>query len=138
MAIKRQLVDTNVLIRFFTGEPAEMASRARRLIERADHGEVLLVLLPVILAETIYTLESFYEMDRKAVAATLLEFVQSRGIETQESARIIAALKRCHDNNAHFTDAYLAASAVELENPIASFDRDFDKFKEVQRIEPKA
>ena len=138
MATKRQLVDTNVLVRFFTGEPPDMAAKARRLVERADHGEILLVILPVIVAETVYTLESFYEMDRKDVAANLLSFLQSRGIETVESARIADALGRCRDRNAHFADAYLAASAVELGNPVASFDRDFDKFKDVQRIEPKA
>ena len=138
MATKRQLVDTNVLVRFFTGEPPDMAAKARRLVERADKGEVLLVILPVIVAETVYTLESFYEMDRKDVAANLLSFLQSRGIETVESARIADALGRCRDRNAHFADAYLAASAVELGNPVASFDRDFDKFKDVQRIEPKA
>ena len=138
MATKRQLVDTNVLVRFFTGEPPDMAAKARRLVERADHGEVLLVILPVIVAETVYTLESFYEMNRKDVAANLLSFLQSRGIETVESARIADALGRCRDRNAHFADAYLAASAVELGNPVASFDRDFDKFKDMQRIEPKA
>ncbi len=43
--IQRQLVDTNVLARFFTGEPHEMAVKARRLVERADKGEILLVVL---------------------------------------------------------------------------------------------
>ena len=138
MATKRQLVDTNVLVRFFTGEPPDMAAKTRRLVERADKGEVLLVILPVIVAETVYTLESFYEMDRKDVAANLLSFLQSRGIETVESARIADALGRCRDRNAHFADAYLAASAVELGHPVASFDRDFDKFKDMQRVEPKA
>jgi len=114
-----------------------MAVKARRLVERADNGEVVLVVLPVIVAELIYTLESFYDMERKEVATKLLAFLQSRGIEAVESGRIVDALKRCRDRNAHFADAYLAASAVELENPIASFDRDFDKFKDVQRIEPK-
>ena len=138
MAIPRQLVDTNVLARFFTGEPRDMAVKARRLVERADNGEVVLVVLPVIVAELIYTLESFYDMERMEVATKLLSFLQSRGIEAVESVRIVDALQRCRDRNAHFADAYLAASAVELENPIASFDRDFDKFKDVQRIEPKA
>jgi len=115
-----------------------MAVKARRLVERADNGEVVLVVLPVIVAELIYTLESFYDMERMEVATKLLSFLQSRGIEAVESVRIVDALQRCRDRNAHFADAYLAASAVELENPIASFDRDFDKFKDVQRIEPKA
>jgi predicted nucleic acid-binding protein len=115
-----------------------MAVKARGLVERADKGEILLVVLPVILAELIYTLESFYDMERKEVATKLLTFLQSRGIEAVESPRLIDALTRCRDRNAHFADAYLAASSVELACPIASFDRDFDKFKDVQRIEPKA
>jgi predicted nucleic acid-binding protein len=115
-----------------------MAVKARRLVEQADQGEIVLVVLPVIVAELVYTLESFYGMERKEVATHLLSFLQSRGIEAIESARIADALTRCRDRNAHFADAYLAASAVELATPIASFDRDFDKFKDVQRIEPMA
>jgi predicted nucleic acid-binding protein len=137
VATKRHLIDTHVLVRFFTGEPPEMAAKARRLVERADSGELLLIVPPVIVAETIYTLESFYEMERKQVAAKLLAFLQSRGIEAAEFPRLADALNRCHDRNAHFADAYLAAAAAELKSPIASFDRDFDKFKDVQRAEPK-
>jgi predicted nucleic acid-binding protein len=137
VAIKQQLVDTNLLVRFFTGEPAEMASKARRLVERADSGEMVLVVLPVIVAETFYTLESYYELARKDVAAKLIELLQSRGIEGVELPRMMNALAFCRDGNAHFADAYLAASALELNSPVASFDRDFDKFKGVQRIEPK-
>ena len=53
MTIKQELVDTNVLVRFFTGEPPEMASKARRLVERADNGEIVLVVLPVIVAVAV-------------------------------------------------------------------------------------
>jgi predicted nucleic acid-binding protein len=131
-------VDTNVLVRFLTGEPAEMAAKARRLVEQADQGEIVLVVLPVIVAELVYTLESFYGMERKEVATRLSSFLESRGVEAVEAARLRDALTRCRDRNAHFADAYLAAASVELANPIASFDRDFDKFKDIQRIEPKA
>ena len=138
MAIQQQLVDTNVLVRFLTGEPAEMAAKARRLVERADSGEVVLVVLPVIVAETFYTLESYYELARQDVAAKLSEFLQSRGIECMELPRIVNALALCREEKAHFADAYLAASALELNSPVVSFDRDFDQFKGVRRVEPKA
>ena len=131
-----QLVDTNVLVRFFTGDPPEHASRARKLVARADAGELVLLVLPVVLAETFYTLESFYELERKLVAAKLAAFLQSRGIEAIEPARVLDALSRCEQRRAHFADAYLAASAAELKHAIASFDRDFDKFKDGERIEP--
>lgn len=131
-----QLVDTNVLVRFFTGDPPVMAAKVRRLVERADAGEVTLLVLPLIAAEVFYTLESFYGMERKAVAEKLLAFLQCRGIAAGELDRMIDALKRCRDRHAHFADAYLAAAAADLGEPIASFDRDFDRFQDVQRLEP--
>ncbi len=137
MPVKRQLVDSNVLLRFFTGEPPDMAARARHLVEQADKGETILIVLPVIVAETFFTLESFYELQRKDVAEKLLAFLRSQGIEAVEAARVGDALKRCQERNAHFADAYLAAAAVEMQHPIASFDRDFGKFKDVTRIEPE-
>lgn len=37
-----------------------------------------------------------------------------------------------------FADAYLAASAADENVSVVSFDRDFDKFKDVKRFEPVA
>jgi predicted nucleic acid-binding protein len=136
MSAQRQLVDTNVLVRFFSGDPPGMAQKARNLVSQADSGHVTLVVLPIILAEVVYTFESFYKMDRRRVAEHLLAFIQCRGIEAVETDRVRDALCRCRDRNAHFADAYLAASAVALKEPIASFDRDFDKFSDLRRLEP--
>ena len=40
------------------------------------------------------------------------------------------------DNKAGFADAYLAAGGAGQGKTIASFDRDFDKFKDVNRFDP--
>ncbi len=113
-----------------------MAERARKLVQRADEGETVIVVLPVILAEVFYTLESYYKIKRTTVAEKLAIFIESRGVEAVERERLLDALNRCRNQNAHFADAYLAASAVELETGITSFDRDFNKFKDVRRSEP--
>lgn len=132
----KKLIDTNILVRFFAGEPPEMAERARRLVQNADDGKTILVVLPIILAETFYTLESFYEIKRKIVAEKLAFFIQTRGVEAVERPRLLDALNRCQTKNVHFADAYLAACAAELDVEIASFDRDFDKFGDIRRVEP--
>lgn len=137
MPAQRLLVDTNVLVRFFSGDPPDMAEKARGLIERADRGEVVLVLTPVIVAETFYTLESYYEMDRRQVATVLRGFLNCRGIETIEKNHLDDALRRCAEKGVHLADSYLAACAAASGEAIASFDRDFEKFKDVKRIEPK-
>jgi len=137
MAAKRLLLDANILIRFFTGDPPEMAEKVQHLVEKADRGEVTLIIFPVIVAETFYTLKSYYEIPQKEIAESLLAFIQSRGIEAAELPRLVNALTRCAQKNAHFADAYLAAVSVESKVPVSSFDTDFDKFKDVERLEPR-
>jgi predicted nucleic acid-binding protein len=131
------VVDTNVLVRFFTGQPPDMAAKAKNLVTQADAGDVVLEILPLIVAETVYTLESYYEMDRKVVATSLRTFLQSRGVKAHERERVLDALQRHHDTNVHFADAYLAATGAELGLSVSSFDRDLDKFDDVTRVEPK-
>ena len=77
-------------------------------------------------------------MDRKDVVSKLLVFLQSRGIKAHEQERVLDALARHRDHNIHFADAYLAAAGADSGLPVASFDRDLDRFKDVRRLEPKA
>ena len=44
------LLDTNVLVRFFTGEPPDMAERARAIVAQADAGKLRLEIPPLIVA----------------------------------------------------------------------------------------
>lgn len=41
-----KLLDTNILLRFFTGDPPELAEKARRIITAADSGEFVLEVHP--------------------------------------------------------------------------------------------
>jgi predicted nucleic acid-binding protein len=50
-------VDTNVLIRHLTGDPVEMATRATSYLRT----ETELLVTDLVVAETVYVLESFYE-----------------------------------------------------------------------------
>jgi len=50
------------VLRFLSGQPAKQAETARKLFEAAAVGEVTLEVSPVIVAETLYTLISFYEV----------------------------------------------------------------------------
>jgi predicted nucleic acid-binding protein len=137
MAAERILVDTNVLLRFFCGEPADQAAKAKRLIARADRGEITLMVTPVVLAETFYTLQSFYQMNSRTIAEKLGLFLNCKGIDADEKESLLGALALCRDKNAHFADAFLAALANQTKMAVASFDKDFDRFPGITRIEPR-
>jgi predicted nucleic acid-binding protein len=132
----RYLVDTNILLRFLSGEPVQQAAAARKLLNRAAAGEIVLDVSPVIVAETLYTLLSFYEVERKEAVEKLLMLLKQRGLKVQDGPRVFSALERLRTTNVGFADAYLAACGAAENVAIASFDRDIDKFKDVKRFEP--
>jgi predicted nucleic acid-binding protein len=59
-------------------------------------------------------------------------------VKLRDGSQVLEALARLQTANVGFADAYLAAGAEEESISIASFDRDFDKFKDVTRYEPCA
>jgi predicted nucleic acid-binding protein len=135
MSATRYLVDTNVLLRFLSGEPPAQAAAARTLFGRAAAGEIVLDVSPVIVAETLYTLISFYGVDRRTAAEKLSLLLQQHGVKLRDEGQVLLALETLQTANIGFADAFLAAGASEEKVSVASFDRDFDKLK-VPRFEP--
>ena len=136
MSATRYLVDTNILLRFLSGEPPAQAAAAQKLFDRAARGEVILEVPALIVAEAYYTLVSFYEVERKVVAGKLSLLLQQPGVKVWEADSVLAALGWLQAASVGFSDAYLAAAASEEKLTVASFDADFDKLR-VARYEPK-
>ena len=126
-------VDTNVLVRHLTGDPPSQAGRATRYLERADE----LLLADLILAEVTYVLESFYEVARSQVAATLRAILAFPAIRVLDAELLHRAIEVYEVDRLDFADAYLVASAERTGiGIIASFDRSIDRIGTVRREEP--
>jgi predicted nucleic acid-binding protein len=134
----RLLLDTNVIIRFLTGDHPTHSPRSRNLFVGAAKGDVTLVLTDLALAETAWVLESFYSLDRTRIAAALKGLVESKGIEVQDKRIVLSALQNFAQTDVNFVDAYHAAVASAESIAIVSFDRDFDQFPDIKRIEPQS
>ena len=107
------------------------------MFTRAAAGDVTLLVTDLALAETVWVLQSFYKLDRGAIAAALKDLIGSAGIEVQNKASLLSALRNFAQTSVNFVDAYHAAIASAESIAIASFDRDFDQFADVKRVEPK-
>lgn len=120
-------LDANILLRFLTGEPEEMAARSERLLKRAKKGEVLLRVHPVIVAETVWVLQSFYGHPKEDIVAALVPLLTEHGLKVQGSNVVVRALESMAENTVDFADALLAESARSRGEGVASFDEDFRK-----------
>ena len=132
----RYLLDTNVLIRFLRGDHAEHSRAALKLFSEANDGKCVLVLTEVAVAEAVWVLESVYRADRQRIADGLRKIILSAGIRSANQDVMLDALVRFDATKLDFLDCYLAALAAASGDHVATFDRDFDRFDDVQRWEP--
>ncbi len=126
-------VDTNIIVRHLTGVPPDLAARASAYL--ADAPE--LYLTDLIVAETIYVLESFYETPRAQVADTVRSLIAFEPMVTVDPALLLRAVEVYETDRIDFAEAYLVASAETTGvHRVASFDRTIDRVTTVERIEP--
>ena len=126
-------VDTNVLIRHLTGDPPELAARAAAYLR----VEQELFLADLVVAETVYVLESFYEVPRVQVAEAMRSLLALASIVVVDPALLLRAFEVYETDRLDFAEAYLVACAESTGvGRVASFDRSIDRVKTVERIEP--
>lgn len=135
--MKTALVDANIILRFITKDPPEMAAAARELFKRADAGEVGLIILPITVAEVVWVLESFYEYPKLQIAETVGAFLRCDGLLMDQADLVQEALILYEGKNLDFADALMAATALR-KGPIFiySFDRHFDRLEGISRLDP--
>jgi predicted nucleic acid-binding protein len=123
-----RLVDTNLIVRHLTQDHPKHAAIAAKLFEACDRGMLTLVVLPMVLAECVFVLESFYELPRERIGAALAALISSPGIEIDNLPTYLDALDRyVRLPKLHFVDCTLAASAIERKIAVATFDAGLQK-----------
>jgi predicted nucleic acid-binding protein len=136
-------VDTNVVVRFLTGEPPEQAERARALFDAAAAGAFELFLPPVILVEAGFVLHRVLRLERSKVATLLGSLGNTHGLVMEQPQVVQRMLELFETSAIPLADAYLAAFALVRGGPpagdlglpvVVSFDRHFDAVAGLRRI----
>jgi predicted nucleic-acid-binding protein len=128
-------LDANGILRYLLNDlPAQASAVQARLIQ-ARSGHLIIDIHPLVIAEVVFVLTSHYRQPRQKIANLMLTFLNTSGIKLQEESFVRKALTRYASTNVSFVDAFLAVLSAESSNPLFSFDRGLDKFKDIRRIE---
>ncbi|BAT59832.1 tRNA(fMet)-specific endonuclease VapC [Variibacter gotjawalensis] len=111
-------IDTNIVVRYLTGDHAEQSARARALIDRQD----VFISLTVVL-ESEWVLRSVYAFSAQRVAEALRAFAGLPRVTVEDPARLALALDRAAEGM-DFADALHLGAASGCE-AMLTFDRDF-------------
>ena len=103
------------------------------MLERADE----LLAPDLIVAEVVYVLESFYEVEPSRVAELVRAIIAFPAIVVVDEPVLLRALEVYEVERLDFAKAYLVASAeASGVESIASFDRSLDRVATIRRIDP--
>jgi predicted nucleic acid-binding protein len=135
--MKRLWVDANVLLRFITKDPPALAERSARLMARAERGEVSLYVAPLVLAEVIWVLKSFYKYAMVDIAHVMSALVSATGVAVDDRVTFIRAVELARDQNVDFIDAFLALQAAAHGESVCTFDKTDFKRLPVEWMTPE-
>jgi predicted nucleic acid-binding protein len=132
------LADANVFLRFLRNDHLEHSPAAKRVMEQAVAGEIILRVPEIVVADIFYTLTApVMKIPRAAAARQLSALLQQSGIEVENRTRVLDILSLCEARNIDYGDAALIVLAQTTEPlPILSYDQDFRKEPAVTAFSP--
>lgn len=132
-----RFLDTNILLRYFTGSDGEKALAAKTLLERVERGEEKVTTSVMVVFEAIFTLQRTYKVPKAKIREMVGDVIVLRGVQLTGKRLCLQALGLYVEKNISFTDAYNAVYMQSRQlSEIYSFDTDFDRVEGVVRIEP--
>ncbi|HLH60209.1 MAG TPA: PIN domain-containing protein [Ktedonobacteraceae bacterium] len=131
-------LDTNILLRFLTGDDKQKAQKALNLFMRIERGEEKVITSSSVIFEAVFTLQKMYKLSREEIRDKILPIISLRGVHLADKGLYYRAFDIYVNKNVSFVDAYNAAFMIseEIFN-IYSWDTGFDKIEGIVRLEPE-
>jgi predicted nucleic-acid-binding protein len=101
--------DTNLFLRLLTNDIPEQAEAFIHLLQKAAQGEIKFLTNPMVIAEIVWTLESYYGLSKESVQEKILAISNTPGLEIVDGDLVLQAIHWYVEKNIDFIDAYNAA-----------------------------
>lgn len=131
-------IDANVFLRHLLQDNVEQSPRASTLIDEIDRRVRRVQSTDTVIFEVVYVLQKLYHLDRAEIAQGVGDMVSLAGLVLPNRRLYGTTLERyVAHRGLSFADAFHSVLVQrELGGQLLSFDRDFDRFPGITRVEP--
>jgi predicted nucleic acid-binding protein len=133
------LVDANVFLRFLRNDHPQHSAAAKKLIEEAALGSVVLRVAENVVVDIFYALTGpLMKIPRPNAARKLVALLLQPGIDLDGRHRVFEILNICEKKDIDYGDAALvvAAQSPTRNIPILSYERKFALVPEITTFSP--
>ena len=122
--MKKIFFDTNFLLRFYLDDIPTQALKAKRMVQAAKEGQILLVTDLIVICEMVWVMDSFYDLKKEVISEKITNLYRTPGVVVFNGDVLPDALSIYVRKNIDFTDAIVASSATKNHiEYLASFDK---------------
>lgn len=116
--------DTNVLVRFLVRDDERQAKAVYRMFTRAEEGRETFLVTTLVLLETIWALESAYEIGRDEILDAIDDLLLMPVLEFESQPSVRRFIREARDSRLDLPDLLIAclAQAAGCEY-VVTFDR---------------
>lgn len=135
--MRERFIDTNIFLRYLTKDDPSKYDKCRKIFKKAVEGKIELATSGIVIAELIWTLLSYYKVQKADVIEKISIIVSTDNLYIPDKDIITDALVLYSRKNIDYIDAY---NAVFMKRhgfeEIYSYDEDFDVVENIKRTEP--
>ena len=131
-------IDTNIFLRFLTNDDPKKALRIEALFQKAISGKIQLTTNHLVIAEIVWTLDSYYGLEKEDIASKIAMILNTPCLEIQQNSFIAEALAIYVGKNIDWIDAYNATymKYSHLKKIFTYDKKHFTRIEGLQVIEP--
>jgi predicted nucleic acid-binding protein len=137
--VTQPFIDTDVIIRFLTGDDPGKQAAATALFEQVEQGLLSVQAPDTVIADAVYMLSSprLYHIARSAIQEMLAALVRLPQFHVQNRLSVLRALDLYASTRLDFGDTLIIASMEQQGSHLLySYDTDFDRIEGITRREP--
>lgn len=129
-------LDTNIILRFILKDHPIYSPKSETVIKKIDKGEVKVYISWPTILEVVFVLQNSIKLPKKEITEKLLPIFHLENVNLEQKGLLDTIFEYYVDKNISLTDAYNAALMQKKKvKQIYSFDEDFDKFPQIERLE---
>ncbi|NWH06722.1 PIN domain-containing protein [Desulfobacter latus] len=123
-------IDTNILVRFLTGDDEDQAQKVYLLFKNAESEKKEFFIPLLVMLETIWVLESVYEISRHDILDAVKDLLLMPIFQFEHQSALQQLVYSGQGNNYDLSDLLIAHSAnLSGCETVLTFDKKASKFK---------
>jgi len=123
-------LDTNVLVRFLVGDHEQQAKAVYKRFKQAETKKEVLFIPILVILETIWVLESVYEVARKQILDSIDDLLMMPILEFEVQSLIRSFVSSARETKIELSDLLIAHSAKFSScESIITFDKRASSYK---------